>query len=350
MIFFTGDLYLGNNIEIDSELKSKLSASECIITNFENVLEGDNRDFRKDKSSCLTYDSHTLQNYLESLKTSHLFSLANNHIHDLGPGGVENTYNNLQLFSNSSAFGISRLGGTYKIIDCKNKLKIGVITGSTCHPEVMSIIEDADGNKMNNIYSHDFTDIVLKVKRQVDFLVVYVHWGQEYLHYPRTDLRLLSYEWIDNGVDLVLGHHPHVLQGIEDYKGKKILYSLGNYIFPGFYYKSNFKHEWSTENNRSIIVGVDPQKSFEISFIGTIYDQKKHCLNLSYESLNLFEKYSYPLSNLTLKQYHIFFENKYYLFLRGKNNLCSKMGALFQYHKRYGRAGVIINKLIKIYR
>ncbi|MEM6501482.1 MAG: CapA family protein [Cyanobacteria bacterium P01_C01_bin.89] len=71
------------------------------------------------------------------------------------------------------------------------------------------------------------------VRDQVDWIVVNYHWGEENAHYPAGYQRNLAQFTIDHGADLIVGHHPHVLQGAEVYKGKAIIYSLGNFIFGG---------------------------------------------------------------------------------------------------------------------
>ena len=74
-------------------------------------------------------------------------------------------------------------------------------------------------------------EAVRRAKEQCDFLTVYVHWGIEREHTPEEYQRQLAKAYIDAGADLVVGAHPHVLQGIEYYNGRPIVYSLGNYIF-----------------------------------------------------------------------------------------------------------------------
>ena len=59
------------------------------------------------------------------------------------------------------------------------------------------------------------------------------HWGEEREHYPNKIQQEIGRFAIDNGADIIIGHHPHVLQGIEEYKGKKIIYSLGNFVYGG---------------------------------------------------------------------------------------------------------------------
>lgn len=72
---------------------------------------------------------------------------------------------------------------------------------------------------------------IQKAEASCDFLTVYVHWGIERKTEPESYQRTLGQQYIDAGADLVIGSHPHVLQGIEYYKGKPIVYSLGNFVF-----------------------------------------------------------------------------------------------------------------------
>lgn len=72
---------------------------------------------------------------------------------------------------------------------------------------------------------------IQKARESCDFLTVYVHWGIERRTEPESYQRTLGQQYIDAGADLVIGSHPHVLQGIEYYKGKPIVYSLGNFVF-----------------------------------------------------------------------------------------------------------------------
>ena len=72
---------------------------------------------------------------------------------------------------------------------------------------------------------------IRKGREDCDYLVVYIHWGIERNDMPEEYQRQIGKQCIDAGADLVIGSHPHVLQGIEYYNGKPIVYSLGNYVF-----------------------------------------------------------------------------------------------------------------------
>ncbi len=74
---------------------------------------------------------------------------------------------------------------------------------------------------------------IQNMKKNANLVIVSFHWGAEGVNYPNAVQKDLGRFAIDNGADLVIGHHPHVMQGIEQYKNKKIIYSLGNFSFGG---------------------------------------------------------------------------------------------------------------------
>ena len=76
-----------------------------------------------------------------------------------------------------------------------------------------------------------FVPDIKKAKKNADFVVIGFHWGGEYVQEPRDYQRDFAKKAIDAGADVVFGHHPHILQGIEIYKNKLIAYSLGNFVF-----------------------------------------------------------------------------------------------------------------------
>lgn len=83
------------------------------------------------------------------------------------------------------------------------------------------------------VVDYDAVAKLSKIKKQnkIDFLIVFMSWGIEYTNKPTSHQQELAHAFIDNGVDLVLGSHPHWVQAIEFYKDKPIVYSMGNFIF-----------------------------------------------------------------------------------------------------------------------
>ena len=98
------------------------------------------------------------------------------------------------------------------------------------------------------VYSHNFptstSGIGTKIQslrdQGAEVVVMCVHWGNEYYFKPTSGQVNIGRYAIDHGADIVFGHHPHVLQPIEEYNGGVILYSLGNFAFGGNIYPSDY--------------------------------------------------------------------------------------------------------------
>jgi hypothetical protein len=138
-------------------------------------------------------------------------SMANNHSADCGPRGVTQTRASLTA-ENIGFFGLGVVDTrTVNGIEVKN---LGYLGGR---------LEVRDQVKKE----------VAAQKKPDNLVIVSFHWGIEEEHAATDVQQKLGYAAIDAGADLVLGHHPHVIQGIEAYKGRKIVYSLGNFVFGG---------------------------------------------------------------------------------------------------------------------
>jgi poly-gamma-glutamate synthesis protein (capsule biosynthesis protein) len=84
-------------------------------------------------------------------------------------------------------------------------------------------------------------DEIVKLEKKADVTVVYAHWGTEYEKNSSQKQRELAHRFVDNGADLIIGSHPHVVQEVEIYNGKEIYYSLGNFVFDQ-YFEDSTKH------------------------------------------------------------------------------------------------------------
>lgn len=137
-------------------------------------------------------------------------NLANNHSRNYGQEGVGTTQNLLQ--ENKIAF-----------ISHENNFLIKEVKGTR-----FGFL----GFDLTSGYQEEEIIETVKEKRpQVDILIISFHWGTEYATEPTIKQVDLAHQAIDAGADLILGHHPHVIQRVEDYRGRKIVYSLGNFIF-----------------------------------------------------------------------------------------------------------------------
>lgn len=147
-----------------------------------------------------------------------LVSLANNHSEDYYTQGMEDTK---------------------QVLDEKKIGYFGYET--TCVKEVKGIKIGFLGYRsmslsMNNEQGHETIKKAiddLKTNQGANAVVVFYHWGIEREYYANSDQRELAKFTIDSGADLVMGSHPHVVQGVEEYNGKQIVYSLGNFCFGG---------------------------------------------------------------------------------------------------------------------
>ena len=141
-------------------------------------------------------------------------NLANTHSFDYGKKSYEDTITALEA-EGISSFGYERTA----VMDIKG-VKVGLAG-------VYELAEHIDCKQ-------DLLDNIASLKEQgAQIIIVSFHWGQEKENVPSDVQVELAHAAVDNGADLVLGHHPHVLQGIEEYKGKNIVYSLGNFCFGG---------------------------------------------------------------------------------------------------------------------
>ncbi len=161
-----------------------------------------------------------------------IVSLANNHSLDFGKEAL------LDSFTTLDEAGIFYAGAgetKERAEECiyfeSNGLTIGYLAASRVIPVTSWNILNSQPGLFCTYDSTDLVAAIEEAKENCDYLVVYVHWGIERENYPEEYQRILAKAYIDAGADLVVGSHPHVPQGIEYYKGKPIVYSLGNFIF-----------------------------------------------------------------------------------------------------------------------
>jgi len=151
-----------------------------------------------------------------------IVNLANNHIFDYSKVAFEETLENLGK-NNINYFGIS-----YEpLIIEKEETKIGFLGFS----DFLKHLEVKENKIGISVVNENLSEIIKKAKEKVDILIVSFHWGEEYKKIANERQVKLAKLAIDSGADLIIGHHPHVIQNIEKYKDKFIFYSLGNFIF-----------------------------------------------------------------------------------------------------------------------
>ncbi|OFX15142.1 MAG: hypothetical protein A2Z18_07260 [Armatimonadetes bacterium RBG_16_58_9] len=159
-------------------------------------------------------------------------SLANNHTLDYGRDALLDTMGAVENAGMTPVgAGASRNDAVRVRMVRKNGLRIGFLA-YTDLPNC-GVVRLPDRPTVAGVDTSTLPKEVRAAKRKCDVLVVSFHWGIEYMTKPTERQRMLAHLAIDNGADVVLGHHPHVLQSVEVYANKPILYSTGAFVWDG---------------------------------------------------------------------------------------------------------------------
>ncbi len=183
---------------------------DLTVVNFEGTIT-DSED-RANKTWAFRGD----REYLEVLTSGSVeaANLANNHVHDYGDTGYNDTRTALE------EAGIRNFGFDQVALMEVNGIQVGFLG-------LYTVYEDPQ-------HMEDLKARIQELKDAgAQLIIANFHWGFELDYYPEADQVELAHAAIDLGAHLVIGHHPHVLQGVEIYKGRYIAYSLGNFCFGG---------------------------------------------------------------------------------------------------------------------
>lgn len=320
-IFVAGDYCASNpnNIQISDELKSVIDSCDVRCLNFEGPLSSNewkapnNTRLRQSDLAPAWCESYGFQ----------VVGLANNHLRDYGEQGIVNTIN---AFSDSITLGAGNWAEAYtvKYLDVGGK-RIGFFAASSAD---LASLQDkwTDVTKLGSawINHHSVNDIISDAKTKCDYLVAFVHAGVEYMNIPLPEWRDRYKDLVDNGVDAIMGSHPHVIQGWENYKNHPIFYSLGNFFFDFFFDESKKPKQWDNgmavvlnfeENGR---ISVEPFLTKKIGNVITIdtteesldyfnslcdilKDEKDYLSQVNEEVLNFYHRYmSWLLAGLSV--------------------------------------------------
>jgi poly-gamma-glutamate synthesis protein (capsule biosynthesis protein) len=238
-ILFLGDLMFDRNIRlvakkngnnfIFSQVAEWLASQDLVVANLEGPIT-DNKSMSvgsapgSSANYIFTFDPSLAATLFDN--NILLVSLGNNHILNFGQTGLEAT----KQYLNSA--GVGYFGEP--------------ASPSSILPNARSIVKNVKGLKIGLVGYNQFIGNspdeiavtvaeIQKVKLQADIVILYAHWGIEYESVANGVIKNLAHQFIDAGADLVIGSHPHVIQNIEEYKDKKIYYSLGNFVFDQYF-------------------------------------------------------------------------------------------------------------------
>ena len=237
---FAGDVYFselrieeyeksGVSALVDEEMLNFMRNADIFMLNHEFVFSK-RGEAMADKEYTLRNDPEYVK-ILQELGTD-VVSVANNHILDFGQEAFLDTLDTLQQSD------IAYAGGGHNIEEASspvvyeiNGQSFAIFAATRVSP---SYDWYAGKNRAGIFQTYDTTALnaaISEAENIYDHTIVFVHWGIERNEMPEEYQRTLAKEYIDSGADLVVGCHPHVLQGFEYYNGVPIVYSLGNYLF-----------------------------------------------------------------------------------------------------------------------
>lgn len=205
------------------------SGADVVFGNLEGPIKGEGKSGGTSMNFAFNRDIGPLL----ARYNFNLMSIANNHAMDQGAAGREETIEVLE------ENGIGWCGHEREVDP--DSVYYGSIGNHSyaflCFSDINAPLDDDAA-----------VALIQRVRPEVDYLVVSIHWGPEYFHTPHKTLQVEpAHMFIDAGADFIIGHHPHVVQSFEEYKGKLIFYSLGNFVFDQY---------WSQKTQEELAIGI----------------------------------------------------------------------------------------------
>ena len=240
VLLFAGDVLIQSEVEkryasegilgiVSEEVLAAMTGADIMIINneFQFSTRGEPMENKQ-------YTFQTDPKHVELLLDMgvDIVSLANNHTLDFGKDALVDTMNTLDNA------GILHVGAgedkeraeALQVIEVNGK-KFGFLAATRVIPVSQWNIEYGQPGLFATYDPTNLEKRIAEAKEECDFLTIYVHWGIERVEYPKAYERVLATKYFEAGADLVIGSHPHVLQGMEFIGEKPVFYSLGNYIF-----------------------------------------------------------------------------------------------------------------------
>jgi poly-gamma-glutamate capsule biosynthesis protein CapA/YwtB (metallophosphatase superfamily) len=237
--YFVGDIMFDWQIRKNIEkygtshpfqaIPAGLFKNGILIGNLETTISDNNLKPLKYKNDKIISPVYALDS-LKKLEMQ-MVSIANNHIYDYGREGLVDTIKNLEEQKITYV-------GAGKNKDDANSIKEIEINGWKTGLLARTFTCEAANSKFRNdepqaaeLNRNQLITNISNIKNKYDLLIILLHFGFEYCEYPMFEDVVFCRKLVDAGADIIVGHHPHVIQGIEKYKNGIIAYSLGNFLF-----------------------------------------------------------------------------------------------------------------------
>ncbi len=245
VIRVTGDMSLADNWEIMPKLKSRgkgllgvMSEDTVKALQTADITLVNNEFTYSKRGEPLADKTHTFRADPDNVSVFNelgvdIVSLANNHAYDYGPDAFSDTMDTLKGAK------IPYIGGGADLKEAKKPFYFiveGRMVGfsAATKAEKHRLTPEATDTTSGVLRTYDpskYIEVLESVEKECDYNIAYVHWGKEGSHEIEDGLREMGAQFIDAGADIVIGAHAHLLQGIEYYNGKPIVFNLGNFLF-----------------------------------------------------------------------------------------------------------------------
>ncbi|MCK5020654.1 MAG: CapA family protein [Candidatus Peribacteraceae bacterium] len=292
-----GDVFVGGLLSEDVNKYKNTFLSEDIL----NILKTSQIRFCNLESPLCKVEQapnhrktllHAKEESIEFIKKAgfNVVSLANNHMMDFGGKSLEKT---IKILDDNK---IKHVGAGKTLSEARkpaviisDDMKIAFLAYSWAIPQVkegaIAATTRSPGVAPYNL--EIIKEDVIKAKKIVDFVIVSIHWQEEFSHYPPPETIADAHKITESGADIILGHHPHVLQGYEEYNNNLIFYSLSNFIFSPWYATNqgksiNYEREgrlrqWYKERREGAIIKFSFNvKGIDYDIFPTYQETKTH--------------------------------------------------------------------------
>lgn len=267
-LIFCGDVAIqsGNSFSVCNDLKQELRRADYAVCNFEGPIVHP-KSQRAPKAGPYICQIPEAVSILKDTGFN-VFSLANNHILDFGESALIETISSIET-NQCYLVGVGdNFTNSYKpLIISKNGISIGIFAAG--ENEFGCNYEEGTNYGFGWLFSESLERQIIKYKDECDFLVLNAHAGVENIEFPLLEWQRRYKDLCDLGINIIIGHHPHVPQGIETYNKSIIFYSLGNFHF-------------TTENSTatslqsfSVNIEIDSNKTFKYNLIYHVNENGK---------------------------------------------------------------------------
>ena len=250
-------------------LEKKLE--DCWIGNFEGVASE-----TSEKTGNAALQFRVEPHYLSHLKHFNVYGIANNHAMQHGAAAYQRTFDSL------TSHGCKCFGS--------NAQKTQIFEHQGRKVCITGFSQRVDAFSESPCYWHnpEYKDIEKEIVSlpQDAFKMVFVHWGNEFINRPSSQQKRFAHWLVDIGFDLVIGMHPHILQGYEVYHSKYIFYSLGNFVFDMPWEPTKYGAVISVDLSKDTIIPIVDYVRINDEFAPQIIEEKNVPKKFRFEYLN----------------------------------------------------------------